>query len=174
MHLPYRHTAPELREHVHLDDAAFAQRFGRAMLMLHANSDGAAERINQTRLGQTGTHSLDELRTGDAFIAFLPVMKSARNEFNFIAIGRTGNNDVVIGDSTLSKFHAFIREENGTWLIVDAGSRNGTMVDGIKVPVRGSGMPLQLTLLKPCEIRFGVVSTTLLPIANLRKFIGVP
>ncbi len=48
-----------------------------------------------------------------------------------ITVGRTANNDVVIPDATVSKFHAYFRttESNGLEL-VDASSRNGTKVMG--------------------------------------------
>jgi hypothetical protein len=57
-----------------------------------------------------------------------------------ITLGRTANNDVVIPDATISKFHAYFRaNESGAWELVDAGSRNGTKVMGrplsAKVPV---------------------------------------
>jgi hypothetical protein len=45
-----------------------------------------------------------------------------------ITIGRTPNNDVVIPDDGISKFHAYIAASASRWRIVDAGSSNGTRV----------------------------------------------
>src|SRR5512144_2316985 len=42
-----------------------------------------------------------------------------------ITIGRTTHNAVVIADPSVSRLHAYVREENG-WVIADAGSKNGS------------------------------------------------
>ncbi len=42
-----------------------------------------------------------------------------------IAIGRKSDNDVVINDSEMSRYHASIRFENGTYSIYDLNSTNG-------------------------------------------------
>jgi hypothetical protein len=47
---------------------------------------------------------------------------------SMITVGRTGNNDLVLGDRLVSKFHAFFRVEGGRVEVSDAGSRNGTWV----------------------------------------------
>ncbi len=53
---------------------------------------------------------------------------------NMITVGRTPNNDVVINDVQMSKFHAFFRiAKEGAAEVVDAGSRNGTFVRGVQV-----------------------------------------
>ncbi len=50
-----------------------------------------------------------------------------------ITIGRTANNDIVLDDTSVSRFHAWIEQENATWVLVDAGSRNGSTVAGRKI-----------------------------------------
>ena len=50
-----------------------------------------------------------------------------------ITIGRTANNDIVLDDSSVSRFHAWIEQDNANWVLVDAGSRNGSTVAGRKV-----------------------------------------
>jgi hypothetical protein len=163
MHVPHGMPAAEIRQAAQLDDAAFAARFGRAMLMVHSSAD-------PERVDRTGPYRLDELRTGDTFIAFIPIIKTDRNQFNFISVGRTGNNDVVLVDTTLSKFHAYIREDAGVFFLLDAGSRNGTQVDGVQVPVRGKGDAIALT--RACEIRFGSIPTTFMPLMSVRRFVA--
>lgn len=48
-----------------------------------------------------------------------------------ITVGRVDNNDLVLEDDSVSRFHAFFRfdERDRTWLLTDAESRNGTWVD---------------------------------------------
>lgn len=55
---------------------------------------------------------------------------------DMITIGRTGNNDVVIDDVTVSRFHAFLRQRGSTWYVCDSGSKNGTKLEGEKLTPR--------------------------------------
>lgn len=47
-----------------------------------------------------------------------------------ITLGRAPNNDLVIPDQRVSKFHAYFRRLGQQWTINDANSMNGTWVDG--------------------------------------------
>ena len=65
-----------------------------------------------------------------------------RNAFGTkITIGRAKNNDLVIPQRLVSKFHAYLRSVDGVWTIHDANSRHGTWVDGEKV--EADGRPVQ-------------------------------
>lgn len=49
-------------------------------------------------------------------------------------IGRNPDNDVVIAnDKRVSKYHAEIRREDGSYVVVDLQSTNGTMVNGRRI-----------------------------------------
>ena len=48
-------------------------------------------------------------------------------------LGRGLNCQVVIGDPLSSRVHATIRNQASQWVLTDAGSRNGTLVNGSKV-----------------------------------------
>ncbi|MFQ5574760.1 MAG: FhaA domain-containing protein, partial [Terriglobia bacterium] len=48
-------------------------------------------------------------------------------------IGRLETNDVVLEDPLASRVHAEIRQEKGSFAIVDLGSTNGTLVQGERV-----------------------------------------
>ena len=51
-----------------------------------------------------------------------------------IKIGKAPDNDVVINDPHVSRYHAqMIRTENDTWIIEDLNSTNGTFVNGDQV-----------------------------------------
>jgi pSer/pThr/pTyr-binding forkhead associated (FHA) protein len=62
------------------------------------------------------------LPTGDIFDREL-----AQNETQ---IGKGPRNDIVISDPAVSTTHAIIKSENGSFIISDLGSRNGTYVNG--------------------------------------------
>lgn len=65
------------------------------------------------------------------------VVKSAINAFGLgVTVGRTKNNDIPINDGRISRFHAYFRSQDGSWLLSDAGSKNGTKIDGQPVDSR--------------------------------------
>ena len=50
-----------------------------------------------------------------------------------VSIGRSKRNHLVLADQWLSRHHAEIREESGTFYIFDLDSRNGTLVNGVRI-----------------------------------------
>jgi pSer/pThr/pTyr-binding forkhead associated (FHA) protein len=50
-----------------------------------------------------------------------------------LTIGRLTSNDVQIPNQRVSRLHAKIRQENGTWIIEDADSVNGLIYQGLRV-----------------------------------------
>jgi pSer/pThr/pTyr-binding forkhead associated (FHA) protein len=77
-----------------------------------------------------------------------------------ITVGRTMNNDVVLDDPSVSRFHAWFALESpqGHWLVHDAGSKNGTVVDGTTLEAK---KPYELR--GPAAILFGSVEARFLP-----------
>lgn len=65
------------------------------------------------------------------------VAKGDINAFGLgITVGRTRNNDIVINDERISRFHAFFQLRDGAWVVSDAGSKNGTTVEGDRLDPR--------------------------------------
>ncbi|MCP3103483.1 FHA domain-containing protein [Myxococcus sp. K15C18031901] len=84
-----------------------------------------------------------------------PVVKSRTNAFGRgITVGRTGNNDVVLDDGSVSRFHAwFARDEaQAGFLLTDAGSKNGSFLGGVRLTPR-KPVPLE----DGARLRFGQV-----------------
>ena len=51
-----------------------------------------------------------------------------------ISFGRAPQSSVILPFAAMSKQHGFFRAtDDGHWLIADAGSKNGTFVDGVRV-----------------------------------------
>ncbi len=93
------------------------------------DEDSAAFRF-RTFSGITGT----AIGGGDPTVAYLE--KSKDNAFQRrVTLGRTGNNDIEIDTGSVSRFHAWFARDEKTdaWTIVDAGSKNGTEVAGVKL-----------------------------------------
>lgn len=68
----------------------------------------------------------------------LPVKKVQTTFPSMITIGRAKNNDIVVPDALVSKFHAFFRQlDDGEWGLADAGSANGTRLGDAELPPKG-------------------------------------
>ena len=61
----------------------------------------------------------------------------ARREHMFdkstVRIGAMDDNDIVITDETVSRYHCRIVQEEAGYLLCDLGSTNGTFVNGVRV-----------------------------------------
>ena len=92
---------------------------------------------------------------GSPFAA--PVVKVQETFPSMIMLGRTLNNDIVVGDTSISKFHAFFRVGPATIEVADAGSRNGTFVGDQQLE------PKQMQRLRPGDrVRFARLAFQLL------------
>src|SRR5687768_13983669 len=72
--------------------------------------------------------------------AILDIKKRAgSNAFaDMITIGRAANNDIVLPDGAISKFHCYVRRVGNEWRLTDAKSTNGTVVRGAMLAPGGS------------------------------------
>lgn len=53
-----------------------------------------------------------------------------------IGVGRAPNVDVRVPLAQISKYHAYFSNVDGSWTVTDAGSRNGTTVQGTRLTDR--------------------------------------
>ena len=68
---------------------------------------------------------------GSGHLEVYPLTKKPGASFpDRITIGRTSNNDIVITDTSVSRLHAYVRRDRGTWIVADAGSKNGSFLEG--------------------------------------------
>ena len=81
-------------------------------------------------------------------------------------IGRWEDNDVVIDDRWVSRYHAQVRREGNEYVVQDLGSKNGTFVNGRRIAaptVLADGDEIQVTpLVKLTFVDYG--STAPLPV----------
>lgn len=72
-----------------------------------------------------------------AQVEVYPLVKKPAAAFpELITIGRTVNNDVVLANHSISRLHLYVTCKNGQWWIADAGSKNGSWIDGQKLQPR--------------------------------------
>lgn len=158
------------RDLASLSKESFEDRYGTRFLVCAERSDAVAERVSrvQTRHADAPTPEGAGGRRSDGYLV-LPIRKVRRTSFTtFITVGRTPNNDVVIPDAQVSGFHAVFREGEGSLLVQDGNSRNGTFVNGKPVPPQGQGEPVEV---RPgAEVCFGPVRFVLLDEEGLRRF----
>jgi pSer/pThr/pTyr-binding forkhead associated (FHA) protein len=84
-----------------------------------------------------------------------------------ITIGRTDNNDIMIPDHSISRFHAYVRRDGSEWVVADAGSKNGSWLAGSLLAPRK-----ERPLSPRSELRFGDVNLLFYPAADLFKALG--
>jgi pSer/pThr/pTyr-binding forkhead associated (FHA) protein len=90
-----------------------------------------------------------ELPTGNNPLLVAPLVKVQSHFPSMITIGRTQNNDIVVPEKSISKFHAYFRVDRGLVEVADAQSRNGTFLGERRLE------PKQLAPLKAGEhVRF--------------------
>lgn len=86
---------------------------------------------------------------------------------DIVTVGRTANNDIVLSHSMVSKFHAWFRtQEDGALVLVDAGSRNGTTLDGRRLTPK---VPVEVS--SGAVVRFGTVECTIHDAATLHALL---
>jgi hypothetical protein len=83
----------------------------------------------------------------------IPLVKKLGTPFvDLITLGRTEGNDIMVEDISVSRFQAFFRRRYGRWFVCDAGSSNGTRVNGTRLQPRTEAEVLSHT-----KLHFGAV-----------------
>lgn len=89
----------------------------------HVTPKDVAALDGEARVQEPGKGALTLVNTGNVFLLG-PAPTT---------IGRLDTNDIVIEDPMVSRLHAEIRPESGSFTVVDLGSTNGTFVGGERV-----------------------------------------
>ncbi len=76
-----------------------------------------------------------------------------------LSLGRDPQNDTVIEHPTVSRFHAQISRQEGSFVIADLNSNNGTFVNGKRISSKRVLMPGDTIRIGPCRLVFNVDET---------------
>jgi serine phosphatase RsbU (regulator of sigma subunit) len=71
-----------------------------------------------------------------------------------LSIGRSSRNDLVLSDLSLSRHHADLAADGEGWRLEDAGSRNGTFLNGRRLEEAARLQPGDRISLGACHIEF--------------------
>ena len=167
------HRLDAFRTECQRDLGAFSRLHGRAFLLLRRSGDKPLNR--PTRPGRTLVQSTPPEATRELapsqYLVF-PIRKTERSIIaRFYSVGQTRNNDVVVRDVTVSKFHAFFQdaEDGKGFVLLDARSTNGTFVNERRVPRQGMGAPVPVR--SGDKVRFGAVELSFLTAEELCELV---
>jgi hypothetical protein len=116
-----------------LNDEVAARRFlDRPVLVWETPTEGFEDELFTTEASEERSVP----KSGTPVVFELRKSTSKTNAFAMgITIGRTGNNDIVLEDKSISRFHAYFQQDpkDFCWRLVDAESKNGSWVDGARL-----------------------------------------
>jgi pSer/pThr/pTyr-binding forkhead associated (FHA) protein len=149
---------------------AFAAKHGESFLLFTATRLAGPESTNSTQLLLDGDDEAPAGRTASLATVVFPLRPRDAAKGDIVTLGREPRQDVVIPDMSVSRFHAFARPgADGGLVLQDAGSTNGTMVNGESVLTSKAGPPRRL---KPGDnVRLGHVELTFTDARALREFV---
>jgi len=116
-----------------------------------------------------GTIILDRSKVGPVSAAWLAVIKGegmgkeysipqeSKPKARRVTIGRDTANDIVLDDPAISREHAFIKIDKDKYTIGDAGSANGTILNGKKITSHRKLSDGDRIILGDTELEFKVV-----------------
>jgi pSer/pThr/pTyr-binding forkhead associated (FHA) protein len=166
------HHLDAFKGEVQRDLESFKKLHGRAFLLLRRATGPVALRA-PTRPTKTLVTNVDDdedesRELSPAEYLVFPIRKTERSIIaRFYSVGQTRNNDIVLRDVTVSKFHAFFQdsEDGEGFVLQDARSTNGTFVNDERVPQQGAGEPVRVST--GDVIRFGGVELSFLHASEL-------
>jgi hypothetical protein len=152
-----------------LSSEEFEDRHGSAFLLHASAGPGPSDSAPMTIVQLDGLDEPAMART--AGLSQMVYALRAQSAGHLVTVGRASNNDVVVNDSSVSRFHAFLKPMgDGRFAIHDAGSTNGTTVNGTNAPAQGYGDPLELK--SGDNLHLGQVELTFLDAKALREFVA--
>jgi pSer/pThr/pTyr-binding forkhead associated (FHA) protein len=149
---------------------AFRERHGNSFLLFTAKKAADQKSQSATNLLLDGDDDEPEGRTASLSVVVYPLRPRDSAQGSMVTLGRESRQDVVIQDMSVSRFHAFAKPgPDGALVLQDAGSTNGTTVNGESVLTAAAGPPRRL---KPGDnVRLGHIEVTFTDARSLREFV---
>lgn len=152
--MPFRAMSFYARQYL-IQPANFAATLQVPLLVWEMPPD---KKDDELIFGTVSGAALPRPSSRDPLVFDLKKGSSKNNAFAFgITVGRTENNDIPLDDKSVSRFHAYFQQDpKSGWQVIDADSRNGTSVNGVKLEGK---VPVQVR--SGAKLRFGSVEMTL-------------
>lgn len=126
-----------------LDPVEFVERYPHTVVRVEIPQERSGTGEFVTMAGPR-PERLASLGTQVEVERLIRVRKRDGNPFALmITIGRAQNNDIHLHSKDVSKFHAYLTEGEEGWRITDAGSTNGTFLNGVQLS-KGVSVALEL------------------------------
>lgn len=149
----------------------FETQHGNAFLLLSSTGFKQSKSATSTEVLLLDPEEEVGERTAGVSVQIVPIRAAKNSLTHLITIGRTEKNDVTLSDISVSRFHAFFkRNPAGGFQLHDAGSTNGTTVNGLSVSTREAGPPTNVK--SGDNIRFGQLDVTFLEADALRSYLA--
>lgn len=134
---------------------------------------GAPSHADEAQLFSTLTGpSLTRPSAAEPLVFLLRKSDSKSNAFAIgVTVGRTENNDVVLDDNSVSRFHAYFLHDvkGGGWRLVDAESKNGTWLNAVRLS------PNQAEKVEDnAQVRFGDIQATFMQPETFMAYLEQP
>ena len=156
-----------------LDVESFKKRHGHAFLIHRSDSPIARKRdgrrLTVNSMTVRDAEGIPMVPEADLFV--FPIRHGRHKQAGeFISVGRSASNDVIIPFEPITRFHAlFSQDATGRFVVLDAGSKNGTFVNDRPVPMKDKSEPPEVK--SGALIRMGPLSFTFLTAADFREFV---
>src|SRR6185369_1998852 len=119
-----------------LGEDAFLQAHPSIVLVVTGVVGALAEQVPLNRTLVTEPAGLSVQAVVGLIGRVFPLVKGKYSSPGPISVGRTPDNDVTIPESSISARHCIIRILGAQISISDAGSTNGTLINGVKLAPR--------------------------------------
>jgi hypothetical protein len=117
-----------------IGDDAFTQAYPHTVLVVTGVVGSLAEQVPLNKTMVTEPAGLSVQAVVGLIGRVFPLVKGKYSPPGPISVGRTPDNDVTIAESSISARHCFLRVLGAEVSLTDAGSTNGTLVNGVKLP----------------------------------------
>lgn len=122
-----------------LDQPANRATFARSQAPVLVWEAAPRERTSPELLWVTNPRIRIDRPSNDPLVYRVQKSASKSNAFGLgVTLGRAANNDIVVDDPSVSRFHAYLQLDGHShvWHVVDAESSAGTFVGGSRLPPR--------------------------------------
>ena len=132
-----QYLAPrEVCDHMHSASGGWPGMIDRMAMLTIANADRLPLRVEHVPRQQANPHTMEKSRASAPYLILTHQRKTLRRiplHKQQIVIGRNELCDVHISHDWISRRHASLIRKDGTAIVIDLKSRNGTFVNGQRV-----------------------------------------